>query len=360
MTKKVLTIVGARPQFVKAAALSQAFSDADDFDELIVHTGQHYDSNMSGQFFKQLNIPEPIALSDNNRGTPATFIGNTISGLDRVISQHKPDLLLVYGDTNSTLAGAVAANANGIALAHVEAGLRSFNRGMPEEHNRVVTDHLSDILLCPSHSAMKNLNRENIVTSQNRKVEFVGDIMFDALKLFSPHAEAPVNVENLDNFVLVTLHRPVNVDNKQYLISIIDMLAEMASKREVIWPLHPRTAQRLKDFQIDVPPQIRVIEPAPYLAMLYLLQHCDFVVTDSGGLQKEAYFSGKPCCVVRDETEWMELVELEQSLLIGNGAANRNSIDSFLNLKGTTDFQPPYGDGQTRFNIVDVIRDFFL
>ncbi len=360
MTRKVLTIVGARPQFVKAAALSQAFSDANDFDELIVHTGQHYDSNMSGQFFKQLNIPEPIALSDSNRGTPATFIGNTISGLDRVLREHKPDLLLVYGDTNSTLAGAIAANANGIALAHVEAGLRSFNRGMPEEHNRVVTDHLSDILLCPSHLAMKNLNRENIAASQNRKVEFVGDIMFDALKLFSPFANAPANVENLNNFVLVTLHRPVNVDNKAHLNSIIDMLAEMASVRDVIWPIHPRTAQKLKDFQIHVPPQISVLEPAPYLEMLYLLQHCDFVVTDSGGLQKEAYFSGKPCCVVRDETEWMELVELRQSLLIGNGAAKRTLIDGFLNLNADNDFQPPYGDGRTRFKIVDVIRDYFL
>lgn len=359
MTKRILTIVGARPQFVKAAALSQAFSDSSDFEELIVHTGQHYDNNMSDQFFEQLQIPRPHSVLSPDRTSPTSFIGDTIVKIGAVINSVKPDCLLVYGDTNSTLAGAIAANSAGVRLAHVEAGLRSFNRSMPEEHNRVLTDHLSEFLFCASHNSVTNLKNENVVTDSERVVTFVGDIMFDALKLFSANGEAPTLVNNDKQFLLMTIHRPVNVDHQQNLARIIGYVNECSEYLDVVWPIHPRTASRIKQFGLKIASKVCVIEPVSYLQMLYLLKNCLAVLSDSGGLQKEAFFSGKKCFVARNETEWTELVDNGYSVLLGDGLSQSLAPSEMLNSisEYPTETQlNVYGNGNTRNLILSELR----
>lgn len=359
MTKRILTIVGARPQFVKAAALSRAFSDSSDFEELIVHTGQHYDNNMSEQFFEQLQIPRPYRVLSPDRSSPNRFIGDAIVKIGDVIQSVNPDCLLVYGDTNSTLAGAIAANSAGIRLAHVEAGLRSFNRSMPEEHNRVVTDHLSEFLFCASHTSVTNLKNENVVTNSERVVTFVGDIMFDALKLFSANGEAPTSISNDKQFLLMTIHRPVNVDYQKNLARIIEYVNKCSEYLDVVWPIHPRTASKIEQFGLKIAPKVCVIEPASYLQMLYLLKNCLAVLSDSGGLQKEAFFSGKQCFVARNETEWKELVDNGYSVLLGDGLSQSLAPSEILN---STSEHPTetqlnvYGNGNTRNLILSELR----
>ncbi|WP_100642140.1 non-hydrolyzing UDP-N-acetylglucosamine 2-epimerase [Alteromonas facilis] len=358
--KNILTIVGARPQFVKAAALSREIQEHTALREFILHTGQHYDANMSQQFFDQLKIPKPHKVLAPDRSNSSAFIGDTIAQIGNQIEQLKPDAVLVYGDTYSTLAGAIAANAHSIPLAHVEAGLRSFNRKMPEEHNRVVTDHLSDLLFCPSHSAVTNLANENIQSSKSRVVTFVGDIMFDALQLFSPFGEAPGDIDLTKEFILMTIHRPVNVDDEKNLTQIVKVINQCAEDFNVIWPMHPRTQTRLLEFGLSTSGGVTVIEPASYLQMLYLLRHCKLVLTDSGGLQKEAFFSGKTCLVARDETEWTELVDCQASVLIGNGMSMCDDITALcvgLPQNKLSD-ESPYGDGDTRKKIVSQLVDY--
>ena len=309
---KVMSVVGARPQFIKAAPVSRALRR--NHNEVLVHTGQHYDDNMSDIFFRELEIPEPGVNLGVGSGPHGAQTGAMMSGLEKVALESKPDWVLVYGDTNSTLAAALVAAKLHIPLAHVEAGLRSFDRRMPEEINRVVADHVSDLLLCPTEVARKNLSREGI----ERGVHMVGDVMYDAFlyNVEKTRGQAGV-VKKLGlehgGFALVTVHRAENTDDPDRLRSIVRGIEQ--SGQEVVLPLHPRTRARLLE---DVSPRIRLIEPVGYLDMLALEDSAALIVTDSGGVQKEAYFLGKPCVTLRDSTEWTETVDAGWNVLVGS------------------------------------------
>lgn len=311
---KIVTIVGARPQFVKAAVVSRALADRGGMQEIIVHTGQHYDANMSAVFFDELSIPEPQYHLGIGGGLHGAMTGRQLEAIEQVLVDEKPDWLLVYGDTNSTLAGALAAAKLHIPVAHVEAGLRSFNRRMPEEINRILTDHVAALLLTPSATADRNLANEGVNADQ---IVNVGDTMYDATLFYRDRARRPaglpMDVEN--GFVLATIHRAENTDDPIRLRGILDGLSD--SGRDVVLPLHPRTRARLADLGIALPARVREIDPVGYLEMLWLEDRCAAVVTDSGGVQKEAYFHGKRCVTVRDETEWVELVELGVNAIVG-------------------------------------------
>lgn len=312
-----MTIVGARPQFVKAAMVSRALAMRPEFEEIIIHTGQHFDSNMSDVFFDELEIPVPRYNLGIGGGSHGENTGRALEAVEKVIQDEKPALVLVYGDTDSTLAGALAAAKLCIPVAHVEAGLRSFNRRMPEEVNRVVTDHVSTLLFVPSQTAARNLAHEGI---DGTKVHFVGDVMFDAVRMFSEVAACRSRI--LDelalkskDYVLVTVHRKENTDDYVRLKSIVDGLNQCESP--VVLPLHPRTQKRLAEVGLRLNPGIRVIEPVGYLDMQWLEHNARMIATDSGGVQKEAFFHGVPCLTLRDETEWVELIESGFNRLVG-------------------------------------------
>jgi UDP-GlcNAc3NAcA epimerase len=305
MRRRVLTVVGARPQFVKAAAFSRAVAGHCRVEEILVHTGQHFDHAMSEAFFHELAIPPPrynLGIASLGHGA---MTGRMLEALEVTIAAERPDAVLVYGDTNSTLAGALAAAKLHVPVCHVEAGLRSFNRRMPEEVNRVLTDQLSDLLLCPTRAAVANLRREGV----ERGVHHVGDIMFD-VALHARNAAARSDVlERLGvgdgGFRLATVHRAENTDTPQRLRAVLAFLAEAAREAPIVLPLHPRTRQKAAELGLGLD-GLRVCGPVGYLDMTRLLMGCRDVLTDSGGLQKEAYFHGKPCITLRDETEWVE------------------------------------------------------
>ena len=311
---KVLTVVGARPQFIKAAPVSRALRRT--HEEVLVHTGQHYDDNMSDIFFRELEIPAPDVNLEVGSGPHGAQTGAMMTRLEKVVLDARPDLVLVYGDTNSTLAGALVATKLHIRVAHVEAGLRSFDRRMPEEINRILTDHVSDVLFCPTDVAARNLEREGVTTG----VHVVGDVMYDA---FLHNVEAARKraraVQELglerDGFVLATIHRAENTDDAARLRAIMRGLGE--SGQQVVMPLHPRTRARLGE---DAGPSIRIIDPVGYLDMLALEDAAALIATDSGGVQKEAFFAGKPCVTLRDSTEWTETVEAGWNTLVGADA----------------------------------------
>lgn len=305
---KCLTIVGARPQFVKAAVVSRALSKEAAIEEIIVHTGQHFDSCMSELFFTEMSIPKPkynLGICNMSHGA---MTGMMLARIEEVILKECPDVVLVYGDTNSTLAGALAAKKLHVKVAHVEAGLRSFNMDMPEEINRILTDRISDVLFCPTQTAVDNLMKEgygNIAC----KILNCGDVMYDAAMFYAPQAQKQET--NLpEKYILCTMHRAENTDNSEILKGIVSALEQIATNISVIIPLHPRTKAKLTalDYDFENSP-IRFIAPVGYLEMIYLLQHCDLVMTDSGGLQKEACFFQKNCVTLRNETEWVELVQ---------------------------------------------------
>lgn len=318
---KVVSIVGARPQFVKAAVVSRAFAHtAADVQELLVHTGQHYDKNMSDVFFYDLEIPRPRYHLGIGGGTHGQNTGRMIEKLEEVLMAERPDWVLVYGDTDSTLAGALAAVKLHVKVAHVEGGLRSFNRRMPEEINRVMVDHASDLLFTPTDVASQNLSREGI---SREKCLQVGDVMYDATLYYGARAEQTSRIlEQLalqrGEYVLATIHRQENTDERARLSSILVGFA--SSIAQVVWPVHPRTRKRLHEFGIDVPSNVRLIDPVGYFDMLMLEKNAGLIVTDSGGVQKEAYFHGVPCLILREETEWVELVEAGASRLVGADA----------------------------------------
>jgi UDP-GlcNAc3NAcA epimerase len=312
---KITTIIGARPQFVKAAVVSRALQQhRADVTEIIIHTGQHYDSNMSDVFFDELDIPKPNYHLGIGGGTHGQNTGRMLEGIETVLMQEKPDWVLVYGDTDSTLAGALAAAKLHIPVAHVEAGLRSFNRKMPEELNRILTDHVSTLLFTPTDTATRNLAVEGITDD---KVQQVGDVMYDAALYYRNKAKRPVGLPVERDFILSTIHRAENTDDPERLSNIIGALNEVAAATPVILPLHPRTRKLLSLGDYDTR-NITLLDPVGYLEMVWLLEHCKLVVTDSGGLQKEAYFFGKPCVTTRDETEWVELVESGWNSLMGS------------------------------------------
>jgi len=323
---KVLTIIGARPQFVKAAVVSRVIRETSGISEVLVHTGQHFDHEMSQIFFDEMQIPLPNYNLGIGGGTHGQNTGRMIEKIEEVLLKEKPDRVLVYGDTDSTLAGALASVKLHIPLAHVEAGLRSYNRHMPEEINRILTDHAADLLFAPTEEAVKNLEKEGL---SGGKVVRTGDVMYDAALYYRAFAQCP-DIEGLacSKFVLCTLHRAENTDDPVRLKNIMEALSTIAQEVPVILPLHPRTRNRLQsNFSLSslLPPSLMIMQPVGYLKMIWLLEHCQLVMTDSGGLQKEAYFFRKPCVTLREETEWVELLHTGANMLVG---ANTEKIIS--------------------------------
>lgn len=316
---KIVTIVGARPQFVKAAVVSRAISKANNIKEVIVHTGQHFDAGMSDIFFNELQIPTPDYNLAIGGGSHGQNTGRMIEAIEVVLKSEQPDWVLVYGDTDSTLAGAIAASKMHIRLAHVEAGLRSYNMRMPEEINRILTDRVSSLLFCPTDTAITNLKKEGFDNFSSSVIK-TGDVMYDAALFYKNLSKPPAIAEKFDNkeFALCTLHRAENTDSEIRIRNIFEALKQIAKKMPVVVPLHPRALKMFNNFGLNTEyPNLYFIDPVGYLEMVWLLQHCRIVLTDSGGLQKEAYFFGKPCITLRDETEWIELVNEGFNVLAG-------------------------------------------
>lgn len=350
--ERIVTIIGARPQFIKCASLSREIRKR--HQEIIVHTGQHYDANMSDVFFKELSIPDPdynLRIGSNTQGRQT---GEMISSIERVLLKESPDLVLVYGDTNTTLAGALAASKLSIPIAHVEAGLRSFDRRMPEEINRIVTDHISDLLFAPTRNAAVNLRTEGI----SEGVHFVGDVMVDSMPSNLAIAQKRSDIlERLGlkerSYLVVTVHRQSNTDDPRNLRNILSALE--LSNRTVVFPVHPRTRNRLMAIGLweRLPANIIAVEPLSYIDMLRLMSSAEKIITDSGGMQKEAYIMRVPCITVRDTTEWTETVEDGWNVLVG--------IDPNRLLEEIANFNPggprsdPFGSGNACASIVRII-----
>lgn len=348
---KVLSIIGARPQFIKAAPVSRALREV--ARETLLHTGQHYDREMSRIFFDELHIPEPDYNLGIGSGPHGWQTGQMLIHIEEVLQQERPDWVLVYGDTNSTLAGALAAVKLHIPVAHVEAGLRSFNRAMPEEHNRVLTDHAADLLFCPTPNAVELLAREGITTG----VHLTGDVMYDAYLYNAQLAEQRSTIlSKLDvapkTYALATVHRPSNTDDPDRLRGILDALGSLETP--VILPAHPRTRQAMEKMAYRPGGNLRIIDPVGYLDMLMLEHHATRIFTDSGGVQKEAYFAGVPCITLREDTEWTETLETGWNILVGAEPARI--------LNAARDFHPPaeqpslYGDGQASERIAAILQ----
>ncbi len=351
--RKIVTIVGARPQFIKAAAVSRAMLAHGGLAEVLVHTGQHYDANMSDIFFEELQIPRPHHHLGVGGGHHGQMTGRQLEKIEEVLLQERPDWVLVYGDTNSTLAGALAATKLHIPVAHVEAGLRSFNRRMPEEINRVLTDHASDVLFAPTETAVRNLAEEGIAGD---KVQLVGDVMYDAALFYRDLARKPDWFDGLgiepDEFVLCTIHRAENTDDDARLRGIFEGLSGCG--QPVVLPLHPRTQAKIAQAAIVPGHNVRIVPPVGYLEMTWLEMQCRTVATDSGGVQKEAYFHGKPCVTMRDETEWVELVEIGANRLVG--ASAKRLVDALCSSESFADVPRLYGDGEAALRIVGMLR----
>jgi len=367
LTKKILTILGARPQFIKAATVSRAIQARDSIQEVIVHTGQHFDANMSEVFFEQLDIPRPhynLGIASLGHGA---MTGRMLEQIEALIQQEQPDWLLVYGDTNSTLAGAMAAAKLQVPVAHVEAGLRSHNPAMPEEINRVLTDRISTLLLCPTETGVNNLKREGFPFSatsakkgqQNQYIENIGDVMYDAVLYYRERAKEQVRLESFQlhekAYALCTLHRQENTDNPARLSSILSALRTIAKDMLVVLPLHPRTKAKLtQQNNRDALKGLKILDPLPYLEMQRLQMDAQLILTDSGGMQKEAYFHQIPCITLRDETEWVETIEAGWNQVVG---ANEAAIT-----KAAKNIKPPsiqqanfYGDGYAAEKIINLI-----
>ena len=314
---KILTVIGARPQFIKAAPVSRAMAAQAGIREIILHTGQHFDHHMSKVFFDQMQIPRPQYELNIHSMDHGAMTGNMLVGIEQVIKKEEPDWVMVYGDTNSTLAGALSAAKQGVRVAHVEAGLRSFNMAMPEEINRILTDRVSSLLFCPTMAAIENLSREGF-DHFPCQIKLIGDVMYDACLQFRPLASPPDIADLPPEFVLATIHRAENTNEPTRMNKILYALNKLSDTIPVVFPVHPRTRKLLDSGNYpQLSGQIRQIRPMGYLEMLHLLNACRMVLTDSGGLQKEAYFFEKPCITVREETEWTELVEAGYNKVCG-------------------------------------------
>ena len=355
---KILTIVGARPQFVKAAALSRALKKIE-IEEVLVHTGQHFDENMAEVFFQQMDIPEPKFNLGINSLSHGAMTGRMLEEIEKVLIIEKPSAVVVFGDTNSTLAGALAASKLHIPVAHIEAGLRSFNMKMPEEINRILTDRISNYLFCPTEVAIKNLQAEgfekfdiNIINS--------GDVMYDVAlyySRFSGERSTIINDLGLNKrpFLLATLHRQENTDDLVRLNSIISALNFLSSEYKIVLPVHPRTRKIIQNENIKL--NFEPIDPVGYFDMIELLKHCKMVITDSGGVQKEAFFFEKHCLVIRDETEWTELVDLKYNFIVGS--ETNKILNTFGEVaKASVKFDVKlYGDGNAADKIALILKD---
>lgn len=357
---KIVTVVGARPQFIKAAAVSRAISDdyVNQIDEVLVHTGQHYDDNMSKVFFEELDIPRPKYNLEISGGQHGAMTGRMLEGVENILLQEKPDWLLIYGDTNSTLAGALAASKLHIPVAHVEAGLRSFNMRMPEEVNRILADRISSILFCPTETAVNNLKTEGV----SRGVHYVGDVMYDVALFYRDKAQQNSKVLQTLGlttcaFALATCHRAENTDDPQRLSSILSALAEIAIQLPVVLPLHPRTRKLVGDYGMaHLLGQLMVTDPLPFLDMVALEQASRLILTDSGGVQKEAFFYGVPCITMRDETEWVETVDLEWNQLVGASTPSiLSAANEVLQNPPKSVTAKPYGTGRAAKDILALL-----
>lgn len=350
---RVVTVVGARPQFVKAGPVSRALREAG-HEELLVHTGQHYDDLMSRVFFDELSLPPPDVNLEVGSGPHGRQTGAMLARVEEVLLARRPDRVLVYGDTNSTLAGALAAVKLGLPVAHVEAGLRSFNRAMPEEHNRVLTDHCADLLLCPTQTAVDQLAREGVTQG----VRLVGDPMYDAvltnLERARARGEGPHGRLGLarGDYLLATVHRPYNTDDPAVLRRIVEALEAIGAP--VVLPIHPRTRARLQALEGLSLVNVRLIDPVGYLDMLSLLGDCQRVLTDSGGVQKEAYFLGVPCVTLRPETEWVETVKAGWNVLVGDDPAR--IVSAARGFSPTGERPASFGDGRAAQAIVAALE----
>lgn len=379
---KIITIIGARPQIIKAAALSRAISThfSSVIEELIIHTGQHYDQNMSEVFFNELGIPKPTINLSIGSGSHGKQTALMIEKLEEIFIEKKPDAIVVYGDTNSTLAATIAASKIHIPIVHIEAGLRSFNKKMPEEINRIMCDHAATLLFSPTNAGYQNLINEGfkstntpLYTSDNPGIFHCGDVMYDNSLYFSKLSEESSNLINelklqKNNFILATVHRNDNTDNPKHLTSIFESFIEIVEKNDetIVLPLHPRTKKMLKQslsketyITLQSCKKILIIEPVSFLDMIALETNCKLVITDSGGVQKEAFFFQKPCLILRPETEWIELVEC--------GAAKIVSTDKNLILKSyqefknsnTLKFPTLFGNGEaSKFICEEMIKNF--
>lgn len=343
--KKIVSVVGARPQFVKAAILRRLFDESDKYEEILIHTGQHFDEKMSDIFFDELEIKAPEHHFNINGKSHGSMTGEMLATIEDVLLQEKPDMCLVYGDTNSTLAGALAASKLHIPVVHVEAGLRSFNKRMPEELNRILTDHVSELLFCSTFTSVENLKNENIT----KGVHHVGDIMYDAVVHMKRKTEAVTEIQGISlegPIAACTVHRAENTDDKAILSEILEYLNSYTKEYKVVLPVHPRTANAVRKHGLSFG-DITTIEPVGYREMQALLGASQLVFTDSGGLQKEAYFHGVPCVTLRNETEWVELIS-----------------HGWNRLWRTPDYAPrrkieEYGNGDTGERILEIIDDHF-
>jgi len=367
---KILSVVGARPQFIKAAMVSKAILENDEIREVILHTGQHYDEMMSQIFFDQMKIPRPKYNLEVGSGTHGHTTGQMLSGIEKIILEERPDWVLVYGDTNSTLAGALAASKLHVPVAHVEAGLRSFNKKMPEEINRILTDHVSSLLFCPTTTAVENTKNEGI----DNGVHHVGDVMYDAALLFGDMAEQQSDIltkQQLlpDFYYLATVHRAENTDDPKRLSGIFEAFNKIATKEcPLILPLHPRTkAALLRNHLASLVDKhnaddagiatknrhLRLISPVSFLDMVMLEKHARLILTDSGGIQKEAYFHSIPCVTLREETEWTETVEAGWNHLVGNDT--KLICERVRSLSTDKEMIEEYGKGDSSMTIVNII-----
>jgi len=343
---KICNIIGARPQFIKVATISRVIKNRSNIKEIIIHTGQHYDNNMSDIFFSELDIPSPDYNLNIGSGLHGWQTGKMLEAIEKVLLNEKPDVVIVYGDTNSTIAGALAATKLHIPVAHVEAGLRSFNRSMPEEINRIATDKISDLLFVPTQMAMDHLKNEGLANYSF----FCGDVMYDSVLHFSKK----INTFTEEPYYLATIHRPANTDVIGKFSSIIKAFSKFDKK--VVLPAHPRLKKVLD--QIKVPDNIKIIEPVGYTKMLSLIKNADLVFTDSGGLQKECYFLKKRCVTLREETEWVETLENNCNILVG---ADYDKIVAAEKLKcGEFDIKTKYGLGNAAEKIIEKISEYLI
>ena len=348
---KIATIIGARPQFIKTAPISEKINTTDSFSEIIIHTGQHFERKMSNIFFEEMNIPKPNYNLNINQVDYCQMIEMMVNEICPILLNENINGVLVYGDTNSTLAGSLAANKFNLPIFHVEAGLRSFNRSMLEENNRIITDHLSSLLFCPSENAVKNLLEENL----SNGVKLSGDVMYDVYLKFSSYEDSLDSDLKSSKYILSTIHRRENINSAKRLSSIFNNLNKINDEQKIIMPLHPHTKQKIEEYEIKT--NINFIEPIGYISMLSLLNECEMVITDSGGLQKESFFAKKKCLIIREQTEWIELINQGTNILCEPENLNKayNKI-----LKEECDFSNNYyGNGNASNFIVKSIENFF-
>jgi UDP-GlcNAc3NAcA epimerase len=357
MKYKICTIIGARPQFIKASSLSRIFSKSTRIDDYIIHTGQHYDTSMSEIFFEQLNIPKPIYNLNIGGGSHGQNTGRMIEAIEKVLIYLQPDCVIVYGDTDSTLAASIAASKINIKIIHIESGLRSFNKQMPEEINRILTDHLSELLFVPSDISAQNLLNEGINKS---KIFKVGDVMYDSALYYSDKSIKPLALKKIqDEFILTTVHRAENTNNINHIKNIIYSLNEISRDMKIVFPIHPRTKKIIDDLNLNLSSNIKIITPVGYLEMIWLIQNSNLVITDSGGLQKEAYFHKKKCITLRDQTEWEELTKTKYNIL--SPPCFNNIVRDYFNIKSIlfSSKEEIYGNGDSAEKIYDIIIEKF-